>query len=85
MSGNAFMSPLSYPPGPRSLIPGSNLRAMQRDPIAFLTRCAHEYGDVVHFTFGPQHLYFFNRPDLIRELLVTQHSALASSSPRLFG
>jgi cytochrome P450 len=45
---------------------------MQRDPITFLSRLAREYGDVVHFTFGPQHLYFFNHPDAIREVLVTQ-------------
>jgi cytochrome P450 len=45
---------------------------MQRDPIGFLSRLAREYGDVVHFTFGLQHLYFFNHPDLIREVLVSQ-------------
>src|ERR1043165_9164499 len=72
MSGSAFMSALSYPPGPKSWIPGANLRAMQRDPIAFLSGLARDYGDVVHFTFGPQHLYFFNHPDAIREILVVQ-------------
>jgi len=49
---------------------------MQRDPITFLSRLAREYGDVVHFTFGPQHLYFFNHPDAIREVLVTIGGAL---------
>jgi len=45
---------------------------MQRDAVRFLTRLQREYGDVVHFTFGPQHLYFFNHPDAIREVLVVQ-------------
>ena len=63
---------MPLPPGPKSWIPGANLRAMQRDPIAFLTNLARDYGDVVHFTFGPQHLYFFNHPDAIREILVVQ-------------
>src|SRR2546430_4809711 len=72
ISGSAFMSRLSYPPGPKPLIPGTNLRAMQRDPIAFLTRLAREYGDVAHFKFGPQHLYFFAHPDHVREIFLTQ-------------
>lgn len=41
-----------FPPGPRSWIPGASLRAMQRDPVEFLTRVAREHGDVAHFTFG---------------------------------
>lgn len=45
---------------------------MQRDPLAFLTRLAREHGDVAHFTFGPQHLYLINHPDLIRDVLVTR-------------
>ena len=51
---------------------GANLRAMQRDPLSFLTRIAREFGDVAHFTFGPQHLYLVNHPDLIRDVLVTK-------------
>jgi len=70
---SAFKGP--FPPGPRSWVPGSNLRAMQRDPLGFLTRIAREFGDVVHFTFGPQHLYLINEPDLIREVLVTKERA----------
>jgi len=69
----AFKGP--FPPGPRSWVPGSSLRAMQRDPLSFLTRIAREFGDVAHFTFGPQHLYLVNEPDLIRDVLITkQHS-----------
>ena len=66
----AFKGP--FPPGPRSWVPGESLRAMQRDPLSFLTRIARDFGDVAHFTFGPQHLYLVNHPDLIRDVLVTK-------------
>jgi cytochrome P450 len=66
----AFKGP--FPPGPRSWVPGASLRAMQRDPLSFLTRIAREFGDVAHFSFGPQHLYLVNHPDLIRDVLVTK-------------
>ena len=59
-----------YPPGPRSWIPGRHLRAMQRDAIGFLRRAAAEYGDITHFTFGPQHVYLVNHPDMIHDVLV---------------
>jgi cytochrome P450 len=62
------------PPGPgRSLVPGRYLRLMQREPIPFFTRLAREYGDAAAFRVGPQTIVFFNHPDLVRELLVTQH------------
>jgi len=32
---------------------------------------AAEHGDIAHFRVGPQHLYLFNHPDLIRDVLVT--------------
>jgi cytochrome P450 len=44
---------------------------MRRDPLAFLTKLAREYGDVVRFRLGPVELHLLNRPDWIRDLLVT--------------
>lgn len=32
---------------------------------------AGDYGDIAHYRIGPQHLYLFNHPDLIRDVLVT--------------
>lgn len=61
------------PPGPRSLVPGRFLRLLQRDPIPFLRRLAAQYGDASTFHIGPQRVIFVNHPDLIREVLVTQH------------
>lgn len=67
------------PPGPRSKIPFRYLRTLQRDPIPFFTRLADEYGDASQFHVGSQQIFFFNHPDLIRELLVTQHRAFHKS------
>lgn len=32
---------------------------------------ARDYGDIAHYKIGPQHLFFFNHPDLIRDVLIT--------------
>ena len=62
---------MHFPPGPRSLLPGSSLRALHRDPIRFLTRTARTYGDASHWRFGSQHFFLFKHPDQIRDVLVT--------------
>lgn len=67
------------PAGPRSLFPGRFLRVMQRDPIPFFNGLARQYGDAVSFRIGPQVLVFLNHPDLVRELLVTQHRSFHKS------
>jgi len=67
------------PPGPRSRIPFRYLRTLQRDPIPFFTKLASDYGDASQFHVGPQQIFFFNHPDLIRELLVTQHRSFHKS------
>jgi len=70
---------MSTPPGPRSRIPFRYLRILQRDPIPFFQRLADDYGDASQFHVGPQQIFFFNHPDLIRELLVTQHRSFHKS------
>jgi cytochrome P450 len=47
---------------------------MRRDPLGFLTRIAREHGDVARFRMGPVELHLVNRPDWIRDVLVT-HAA----------
>lgn len=64
-SGDAF------PPGPRARYPGQFLVEVARNPLAMMMSMAIEYGDIVHFRVGPQHLYLFSHPDLIRDVLVT--------------
>ncbi|HEX8169356.1 MAG TPA: cytochrome P450 [Thermoanaerobaculia bacterium] len=66
---------MQIPPGPRSLIPGKHLRAMQYHPLPFLEQLARTYGDASHFKIGPTPLYFFNHPDLVRDVLVTRNAS----------
>ena len=61
-------------PGPPRRFPGGHLLAMRRDPLAFLTKLAREYGDIARFRLGPVEIHLLNRPDFIRDLLVT-HAA----------
>jgi cytochrome P450 len=70
---------MSTAPGPRSRIPFRYLRTLQRDPIPFFQKLAEEYGDASQFHVGPQQIFFFNHPELIRELLVTQHRSFHKS------
>jgi cytochrome P450 len=46
---------------------------MARDPVAFLTGLTRDYGDIARVPLGAETLYLFNRPDLIRDVLVTNH------------
>ena len=59
-----------FPPGPRLLPRLVTGRAFRQDPIPFLTENAREYGDLVHFRSLEGHVFQFNHPDLIRELVV---------------
>ena len=46
---------------------------MGRDRLGFLTTLAGRYGDIARVPLGPETLYLFNHPDLIRDVLVTNH------------
>ena len=61
------------PAGPNPLISGSNLLAMNRDPIGFLTNIAHEYGEIASFKIYSQILVLLTNPELIKDVLVTHH------------
>ena len=60
-----------YPPGPKSRLPGRIFLAIRRDPLAFLTQLARDYGDIVYFKVGPQRIFLLNHPDTIKEVLVS--------------
>jgi cytochrome P450 len=64
-----------FPPGPRSLLPGVHLRALQYRPLSFLTQLARDFGDASHFRVGRTDLFFFNHPELVRDVLVTRNAA----------
>ena len=62
-------------PKPNRLLPRT-LLTYRRDPLAFLTRVAHTYGDVVRFYFGPQEVWLLNHPDYVKDVLVTNNRKL---------
>ena len=64
----------SYPPGPKRRLPFSTLVAYRRSPLAFFQSLARRYGDISFFRVGPQEGFFLNHPDLIKEVLVTNHA-----------
>ena len=61
-------------PGPPNRFPGSHILAMRRDSLAFMTKLARDYGDIARFRMGRVEIHLLNRPDWIRDLLVT-HAA----------
>jgi cytochrome P450 len=64
---------LTSPPGPKPSLPGANLLAMRRDTLGFLRGLATAYGDLVHFQIGKQSYFLINDPNVIRDILVTDH------------
>lgn len=73
------MASLPHPPSPKPRPLLGHLSMFRRDPTGFLLDSAREYGDVVHFKFGPQEVYLLNHPDYIRDVLVTNHRNFVKS------
>jgi len=65
------MSKYVLPPGPKAHYPGELWVAIYKDLLGFLTRVAHEYGDIGHAPFGHEHAILINHPDYVRDVLVT--------------
>jgi cytochrome P450 len=63
--------PAVMPPGPKGRFLSGHLADLRRDALAFYTRCAREYGDVVSVRIGWKRAYLVNHPDLIEQVLVT--------------
>jgi cytochrome P450 len=55
---------------------------MRRDPLAFLTRCAREYGEIVPLRFFVQRAALLSNPAHIEYVLVT-HQQMFDKSPGL--
>lgn len=60
-----------YPPGPRLLPRILNGKAFRANPVDVLAENARRYGDLVHFRGFEGHIYQFNHPALIAEVMVT--------------
>ncbi|HZI20412.1 MAG TPA: cytochrome P450 [Pyrinomonadaceae bacterium] len=56
------------PPGERLL---GNMAEFNRDPLAFIERCAREYGDAVLVRFLYVPAYFFSHPDHVEQVLAS--------------
>jgi cytochrome P450/cytochrome c-type biogenesis protein CcmH/NrfG len=77
------MGALIRPPGPKGHFLGGNWPEYRRDPLAFLTRCARTYGDVVALRFGRKRLLLLNHPDYIEQVLVSGKRNFTKHSRRL--
>jgi cytochrome P450 len=63
----------SQPPGPdQSGFRLPRLR-LTGDRLGFLTKLKEQYGDVVYFRMGFEDVYLVSDPELIRQVLVTDH------------
>jgi cytochrome P450 len=61
----------SVPPTSVSRYPGQFVVEIARNPLAMMISMQREHGDIAHWRIGPQHIYLFSHPDLIRDVLVT--------------
>lgn len=75
------MQKSKLPPGPKSKTPLDFLFSFRHDSINFLKQIANEYGDIVHFKIGPIRIVLLNHPDLIKEVLSTQHNNFIKGRP----
>jgi len=62
-------------PGPRPQPFLVHLLAFRAGPLDFYTRCARQYGDVVHYQIGRVHAFLVSHPALIEQVLVTDSAS----------
>ena len=61
----------AYPAGPSFLGALLSGRAFRPNPAETLAYNARQFGDLVHYRAAGRHIYQFNHPDLVQDLLVT--------------
>ena len=67
--------PYKFPPGlEHNLLFYMFNRFRPGDPITFFQHLADTYGPIAHYKLGPEHIVFINDPELIKEVLITQHA-----------
>ena len=84
------MKVLQLPPSPKAGILGGHYFQFRRNTLEFLLKNARELGDLFYFRIGPQHAYFINHPDHIKDVLMTHQSSFIKGralqrSKRLLG
>ena len=76
-SNSASATTLRAPTGhPRR----GHARAFDRDPLAFVSALAREFGDVVPLRLPPHRVVFFNHPDLVEEVLLSKQRAFVKGT-----
>jgi cytochrome P450 len=66
------MAGAPVPSGPPRTWLGGNLDEFRRDRLAFLTRCARQFGDVVALRLAHRRVNLVSHPDLIEDVVVGQ-------------
>ena len=61
------------PPTVKADLFGGHFRSFRRQPTEFLTKIS-KLGDVTNFRIAKQQAFLVNHPDLVRDLLVTNHA-----------
>src|SRR5206468_2085532 len=67
------------PPGPKISLLGSLIYRPGRDPLAFFTNLARQYGDLVSYRMGGEQIFFVNDPQHIKDILVTHNRNFTKS------
>jgi cytochrome P450 len=62
--------PIHYPPGPEQGFFDGLRSQLRRDPLAFMSRAADDYGDIVCLRFFHLHTYILFHPDHIEDVIV---------------
>lgn len=58
-----------------------HLEEFKADPPVFLTKLAHEFGDVAKFRLGPfLNFYLVSNPEMIKQILVTKQKSFVKSN-----
>ncbi len=77
---NTVLPAAARPPGPKSVQPFLGvLTPFKKDPPGFLLRNAREFGDLVFLPLARQRVYLVNRPEWIRDILVTHQANFVKS------
>ena len=80
----------ALPPGPKPQPFFGNLLAFRKDPLAFYTSCAREYGDIALYRIAHVNALLLSHPALIEQVLVTDAAnfikgRVVRANPQLLG
>jgi cytochrome P450 len=68
-----------FPPGPKTSLLSVITYRPGRDPLAFFSNLAHQYGDLVYLRMAGEHLFVVSDPSVIRDVLVTHNQNFRKS------